>query len=77
MSHLRVVPVEPYGCYMPWRLRFMDGYPHSARCCFCNRDVAVPADAIGKNVACIYCGMERGFVPLQEIEPDTWRRDVP
>jgi len=74
-SHLSLVPIVPYACCMPWELR--DAWleqiepVHGGRCCFCQRDVAVPEPASGKNVACIYCGMDRGFVPIVEIEPYT------
>lgn len=68
---LALVPVEPYACCMPWHGRgvFQPEPEHGGRCCFCSRDIAVPESARGKNNACIYCGMDRGFIPEQEIEP--------
>lgn len=64
---LRVVAVEPYCCCMPWHAR-SDG-DHGGTCWFCNRSIAVPERARRKLVACIYCGMDRGFIPEKEIEP--------
>jgi hypothetical protein len=65
---LKSVPVAPFGCYMPWHLRDEDN-PHGAACWFCDRAIAIPEQAKGKVVACLYCGLDKGFLPLVEIEP--------
>lgn len=67
---LRLLPPTPVGYCAAWHCREEGTEPlHGARCCFCARDIAVPASARGKNVGCIYCGMENGDLPLGEIEP--------
>jgi len=67
---LKIIATTPYCCCMPWHAR---GYEreavHGAACCFCDRAIAAPEKARGKIVACIYCGMDRGFIPAEEIEP--------
>lgn len=64
---LKSVPVTPFCCCMPWRLR--EEGQHGAACWFCDREVAAPEQARGKVVACIYCGLERGFIPAIEVCP--------
>lgn len=67
---LQLVPPSPAMCCMPWHARyFATGSSHGATCCFCRRDVARPDALKGITVACIYCGLDRGFIPEQEIEP--------
>lgn len=67
---LQILPPKPFCYCMPWHGRWDDGEKyHGATCCFCNRDVAAPKHARGKNVACIYCGLDRGRIPEAEIEP--------
>lgn len=68
MNALRILPPAPFCCCMPWRLRG-EGIFHGARCCFCDLEIAAPEEARGKHVACIYCGLDRGFIPAVEIEP--------
>lgn len=71
MSHLRLLPPKPVGYCPAWHLRELElSEPlHGALCCFCGRDIAAPASARGKNVGCIYCGMENGDIPCTEVEP--------
>lgn len=71
MPELKSVPAVPFGCYMPWHTRgcWDDDEVHGASCWFCDRAIAVPEVARGKIVACIYCGLEHGFIPEIEIEP--------
>lgn len=58
-------------CCMPWHARGSEGEPvNGGECRYCHREIAVPVSAKGKPLACIYCGMERGFIPRKEIEPD-------
>lgn len=71
---MQVVPVTPFCCCMPWHARSFaeatdadHGPVHGAACCFCDRAVAAPEIARGKTVACIYCGMDRGFIPAIEV----------
>lgn len=66
---LRILPPAPVTHCMPWHLRCDCAGIHGARCCGCNREVAAPAFAKGKHVACIYCGFESGAVPCVEIDP--------
>lgn len=54
---------------MPWHARYWDPDAIGAACWFCDRAIAIPETAKGKIVACIYCGLERGFIPEVEIEP--------
>ena len=69
-ADLKSLPVVPFGCYMPWHARGSEGEPvHGAACWFCDRAVAATEGARGKIVACIYCGLDRGFIPEMEIEP--------
>lgn len=68
---MKIVPTEPFGCYMPWHAHQLwgDEKRHGASCCFCDRAVAATEIAKGKTVACIYCGLDRGFLAEEEIEP--------
>lgn len=68
---LRLLSPSPFCCCMPWHARDWncDEPMHGAVCCFCGRSVAAPAEARGKTVACVYCGLDRGLIPKQEIEP--------
>lgn len=73
---LEIVPDVPFACCMPWGARHAlfvcqgnDEPLHGATCCFCDRDVAAPEAARGKRVACIYCGMDRGFHPAVDEPP--------
>jgi hypothetical protein len=69
-SVLQSVPTLPYCCCMPWHARHSEDEPvHGAACWFCDRAVAAPASARGKIVACVYCGLDRGFVPAVDVEP--------
>jgi hypothetical protein len=58
-------------CCMPWHVR--DAFcaePVEGRVCrYCDKPIAAPISAKGKPVACIYCGMDRGFIPPIEVEP--------
>ncbi len=58
---------EPVVCW-PWHLRFQgpDHYATGKNCFVCNQDVAALKDAA--RPICLYCGMERGIVPLEEID---------
>lgn len=64
---LAIAEIIPYGFYPAWHVRnpgdYRPDHIHGARCCWCDREVAVPAEAKGKYVACIYCGLDRGHVP--------------
>lgn len=62
---LTFVPDVPFCCCPPWRLRclLLDEDVHGARCFKCDREVAAPAAAKGKRVACIYCGLDEGWIP--------------
>lgn len=66
---ITVVPTKPFGCYMPWHARYWDPEAIGAACWFCDRAIAIPESAKGKIVACIYCGLELGFIPEIEVEP--------
>lgn len=66
---LQLVPPSPVAFCAAWHCHFGTDPVHGARCCWCEREVAAPEHARGKTVACIYCGMDRGLVPIQEIEP--------
>jgi hypothetical protein len=55
---------------MPWHARRADDTPvHGGRCCYCDREIAVPNEYRGKHMGCIYCGLDKGLMPEQEIEP--------
>lgn len=67
---LRLVPPSPVHHCMPWHARGWEKEAeHGARCCYCDREVAAPESARGKVVACVCCGLDRGELPLVEIEP--------
>lgn len=67
---LALVQPSPASICMPWHGRgFEKELTHGGRCCFCEREIAVPESARGRTAACIYCGMDRGLVPVVEIEP--------
>jgi hypothetical protein len=65
---LAILPPEPAAYCAPWHLRAGEEI-HGARCCRCDREVAVPHDLKRLHVACIYCGMESGAIPEIEVEP--------
>lgn len=67
---LRLVPPSPTTCCMPWHARGFEAVPVvGGRCCFCDREIAVPALNAPTTAACIYCGFDRGLIPLAEVEP--------
>lgn len=67
---VRIVPVKAAAYCMPWHARgFETEDVHGARCCYCDQSIAAPESARGKNVSCIYCGMDRNEIPAVEIEP--------
>lgn len=67
---LTLLPPSPATFCVPWRGRsFVKEPTHGGRCCFCEREIAVPESARGLTASCIYCGMDRGLVPIVEIEP--------
>ena len=71
-----IVPAKAAWFCMPWRLRFCEAVDtHGGRCCYCDREIAVPDDRRGLNVGCIYCGLETGELPLTEAE--AYGSDVP
>jgi hypothetical protein len=72
---LKTVPVVPFCCCMPWHCR-QEG-EHGAACWFCDRAVAAPEKAHGKIVSCIYCGLDRGFIPEIEVPPEIEVYDIP
>lgn len=72
---LKVVPVSAAWFCFPWGIRLRLEPEHGGRCCYCNRDVAVPDRLRNMHVACIYCGLERGELPLTEAED--YAPDVP
>lgn len=75
---LRIAAPVPFAHCHQWGLRGHANEPeHGARCCHCDREVAAPESARGKLVACIYCGMDRGEIPCEEIEPFTTAARMP
>jgi hypothetical protein len=67
---LRIVEPIPFCCGMPWHARYFEDFETiSAACMYCDRAIAVPLEAKDKKVACIYCGLDKGFLPAVEIEP--------
>jgi hypothetical protein len=69
MTQMEVVPDAPFCCCMPWRLRSPEKAAHGRTCFACGRDIAAPPEAAGKRVACIYCGLDHGWIPAVEIPP--------
>ena len=65
MSALKVMPVSPAGYGPAWNARWLN-QTHGARCCYCNREIAVTPDLAGKHVACFYCGIDRQELPAEE-----------
>ena len=73
---LKMVPVKAGIYCMPWHLRGSEQEPVRGRaCCYCGRDVAVPVSKKHWNAECIYCGLNRGELPLTEAE--AYEADVP
>lgn len=67
---MKLLPPKPAAYCMPWHARHFDDIPvHGARCCYCEREIAAPESVRGQHVACIYCGLDRGELASQEIEP--------
>lgn len=71
---LRSVPIAAGWFAFPWHLRG-DAPVHGGRCCYCDREIAIPNEKRGWNVACIYCGLDRGELPL--IEAEAYAIDAP
>lgn len=69
-----VVSLKPVICW-PWHIRLLgpDNYIHGANCTYCGRDVAAPPGI--RLLICLYCGMERGLVPLVERDGYTGPRE--
>lgn len=61
MPMVSIAPVIAW----PWRLRFLGpaGCDRGGACIHCGRDVAIASPC---RPVCIYCGMERGLVPLND-----------
>ena len=67
---LKIVVPEPIAFGSAWHARMAQPPAISpAQCCFCNRYIAVEPRFSRMYVACIYCGLERGLIPEEEIEP--------
>ena len=57
-------------CCFPWRLRGIGDSgeltgPNAIKpgeCAFCKREIAIPKPHHGKPCACIYCGIDRGWI---------------
>lgn len=63
---LALVPVVAAGFGPAWHARGPE-QTHPARCCYCERDIAVTPDLAGLNVGCVYCGIDRGEVPEIDV----------
>lgn len=74
---MKVLADVPFCCCMPWRLRDPDKQMHGAWCFKCDMEIAAPEEARGKRVACIYCGMDEGWIPAIEIPPDGYEESHP
>lgn len=63
---------EPTVCW-PWHLKFCgpSDRNHGRPCFVCGKEVATPR--ICQRPICLYCGMDRGIVPLVEVAP--WEPD--
>ncbi len=68
---LKLVPPTPVCYCLPWHLWRIVRVPvFGARCCFCDAEIAAPEDVRGRHVACIYCGLSNGDVPLEDAPFD-------
>lgn len=65
---LRAVETKAGWYCMPWHARTGVEPEHGGRCCYCDRDIAVPDRLKGWHVACVYCGLARCELPLTEAE---------
>ena len=72
---LRSVPIKAGWYAFPWAIRLGIEPEHGGRCCYCDRDIAVPDRLRGWHVGCVYCGLDRGELPLTEAE--AYGPDVP
>lgn len=71
--NLTIVAVEPLGFCMAWHSRLdVDGPTVGSSCCWCEREIAVPLTHKDTHMACIYCGLDKGYLPAVEIEPCQW-----
>ncbi len=69
MRPASVTSITPVVC-MPWHLRGSEDEPvQGATCRYCSREVAVPVSQAQRIAACIYCGLDRGLVPAEEVVP--------
>ena len=64
MASLSIVPPSPATFGPAWHARAEDPPAIApARCCFCDRDIAVKTSEAHLTAACIYCGIDRGLLP--------------
>ncbi len=49
------------------RAAFEAGEGYVTNCVICQREVTAPLSMQGATIWCLYCGMERGHVPMIEI----------
>lgn len=73
---LRLVSVRTVVC-APWHLRgdlpscAGDGkHPLGARCHKCAREVALPRSMAAETPICLYCALDEGIIPCEEIAPE-------
>lgn len=61
---LKLLPPAPAAFGPAWHSRSEDPPAAApARCCFCDRDIAVKASEAHLTAACIYCAIDAGLIP--------------
>jgi len=50
--------------------RIASGEAYGCTCAHCGRKIAAPMSMQRQTIWCLYCGLERGFLPNMEIAPD-------
>jgi hypothetical protein len=73
VTALQIVTAPPVVCW-PWHLAGCDpelgpAHPIGANCGECGREIALRRDRPNANALCLYCGMDAGLVPLEEVPP--------
>lgn len=69
----QIVPRPRTPCHA-WRLRDGRGnHPIGAQCSDCGQDVALDRGLTGFDPVCVYCALETGLLPMEEISPEDER----
>ena len=71
MADVSSIPSAPAFFAMAGSIEFLSsGEAYGCTCAHCSRRIAAPMSMQRQTIWCLYCGLERGFLPNTEITPD-------